>query len=221
MRSPDDPPPSRAAPEAVLLAAGAGRRLGSPKALLELRGRWMLPSLVMALREGGAASVTVVVREQELELLRARGIERLARLVVNPAPERGRSSSLRCGLAALDADAAVLIHPCDVPLLAARAVAALVAAWQAHPQRDALAARLITPGGRGGHPLLLGRARAAEARTLEDGESLRALLHRHPAARLDLTWRGDPGPFLDVDTPEQHALLESFLPGDQSGTAQR
>lgn len=207
---------------AVLLAAGAGSRLGIPKALLELRGRWMLPSLVSALRSGGAEEVAVVIREEERATLRARGLEALARLVVNPQPERGRASSLRYGLAALPPDCAVLIHPCDVPLLSAGAVAALVQAWAADPRRDALAARPITPGGRGGHPLLLGPRRVAEARALADGDSLRSLLHRDPALLLDRVARGDPGPFLDVDTPKQRALLEALLPeGDQSGTAQR
>jgi len=208
--------------EAILLAAGAGRRLGTPKALLELNGRWMLPSLIRALRAGGAEVVRVVIREEEREELLARGLDGLATLLVNPEPTRGRSSSLRCGLMSVPLDAAVLIHPCDVPLLSGAAVASLVAAWRAHPQRDALAARLVTPGGRGGHPLLLGRNRAAEARALVDSESLRSLLHRDPATRMDLPLRGDPGPFLDVDTPEQKALLESLLPGDlQSGTDQR
>jgi nicotine blue oxidoreductase len=218
MPSPDRPPLA-----AVLLAAGAGQRLGAPKALLELRGRWMLPSLVLALRGGGAAEVVVVIREAERAELEARGLATWARLVVNPEAARGRAGSVRCGLAALRVGAAALIHPCDVPLLAAQAAAALVEAWRAHPRRDELAARLVTPGGRGGHPLLLGAQRVREALRLAEGESLRSLLHRDPALRLDVTWRGDPGPFLDLDTPEQRALLESLMPApeDQSGTAQR
>ncbi len=164
----------------------------------------------------------IVIRDEMRAELRARGIESEARLCVNPAPERGRSSSLRCGLEALPADCAVLIHPCDVPLLSAQAVATLVEAWQGHPRRDELAARLVTPSGRGGHPLLLGGTRAAEARALGDQDSLRTLLHRDPRTRLDVVLRGDPGPFLDVDTPEQLELLESLLPPPaQSGTDQR
>lgn len=219
---PDLRSPAAAPLAAVLLAAGEGRRLGVPKALLTLRGRWMLPSLVRALREGGAAEVTIVHRASERAALLAGGLDRVARLAEHPDPTRGRSSSLRCGLEHVAPGTAVLVHPCDVPLLSPQAVATLVAAWRAHPQRDGLAARLVTPGGRGGHPLLLGGARADAARTLADEDSLRALLHRDPAARLDVSLRGDPGPFLDVDTPEQHALLESLIAsGVQSGTDQR
>lgn len=220
MGSPE--PATRPALEAVLLAAGAGRRLGVPKALLELHGRWMLPSLVRSLLEGGAASVCVVIREEERQALLARGLDGRARWIVNPAAAQGRATSLQCGLLAVSPEAAVLVHPCDVPLLSPAAVALLVSQWHRHPSRDALAARLVTPGGRGGHPLLLGRERASEARGLGAHSSLRGLLHRDPAARLDVALHGDPGPFLDVDTPEQHALLESLITADsQSGTDQR
>lgn len=208
---------------AVLLAAGSGARLGRPKALLELHGRWMLPSLVRALASGGAREVFVVARPDEAEELARRGLPQPAQIVANPEPQRGRGASLALGLARCSARAGVLVHPCDVPLLAVDAVRALVRAWSERSDRDRIAARLITPGGRGGHPLLLGRERAEEARGLPEGASLRDVLHRDPALRLDLPWRGDPGPFLDVDTPEQLALIESLLDraGDQSGTDQR
>lgn len=198
--------------EAVLLAAGAGRRLGQPKALLEIRGRWMLPALVTALAAAGARRVHVVLRPQEEALIRARGLPDPARIVINPEPERGRGSSVQAGLAAVPEMYAVLLHPCDVPLLGADAAARVVGAWLQAADRDQLAARPVTPSGRGGHPLLLGRARAAEARQLADDQSLRHLLHRDPRRRLDVLLRGDPGPFLDVDTPEQLQLLESLLP---------
>jgi len=203
------PPPAL---EAILLAAGAGRRLGQPKALLEIRGRWMLPALVTALSAAGSRTVHVVLRPQEEAEVRARGLPEPARIVLNPEPERGRGSSVRLGFAAAPQDCAVLVHPCDVPLLGAAAAARVVAAWLRATERDELAARPVTPSGRGGHPLLLGRARAAEARLLGPDQSLRELLHRDPSRRLDVLVRGDPGPFLDVDTPEQLQLLESLLP---------
>lgn len=210
---------------AVVLAAGAGRRLGAPKALLELRGRWMLPSVLRALIAGGASDLVVACRVQEFDELRRRGLPEPARLQVVSDPERGRSASLRAALETVAAENAVLIHPCDVPLLSPAAVATLLGAWRARPDRDRLAARLVTPGGRGGHPLLLGFLRAREARALANGATLREILHQDPATRLDRVWRGDPGPFLGVDTPEQLRLLESLLAGaegsSQSGTDQR
>jgi nicotine blue oxidoreductase len=198
--------------EAVLLAAGAGRRLGQPKALLELRGVWILPRLVAALAVAGARCVHVVVRAEEEALIRQRGLPAAARLIVNPDPGRGRGSSLQAGLTQVPEGCALFIHPCDVPLLSAAAAATLVAGWMEQKDAANLAARPVTPSGRGGHPLLLGSARVAEARRLGEDGSLRDLLHADPRRRLDVVLRGDPGPFLDVDTPEQLALLESLLP---------
>lgn len=198
--------------EAILLAAGAGRRLGQPKALLELRGAWMLPRLVAVLAAAGARRVHVILRAQEEALVRARGLPEAAQIVVNPAAESGRGSSVRIGLAQVPEGCAALVHPCDVPLLGLAAAAGLVAAWARAPDSAQLAARLVTPTGRGGHPLLLGGARVAEARRLGPEQSLRALLHADPARRLDVVLRGDPGPFLDVDTREHLQLIESLLP---------
>lgn len=202
------PPPC----EAVLLAAGAGRRLGQPKALLELHGRWMLPQLVRALLSGGATQVHVVLRTEELALIRARGLPAAAQLLVNPEPERGRGASLAIGLAAIPADSAVLVHPCDVPLLSADAVRRLLLAWSPLRERERWVVRPVTAGGRGGHPLLLGTERAAAARALPADRSLRELVHADPARRLDVVMQ-EPGPFLDVDTPEQRLWIESLLPG--------
>lgn len=198
--------------EAVLLAAGAGRRLGQPKALLELRGMWMLPRLVAVLAAAGASRVHVILRQEEEALVRQRGLPEAARFVVNRESELGRGSSVQAGLDQIPADCAALIHPCDVPLLSLNAASRIVATWMQARDRDLLAARPVTPGGRGGHPLLLGSARVAEARRLGPDRSLRELLHADPARRLDVLLRGDPGPFLDVDTQEQLQLIESLLP---------
>lgn len=208
------PPPP--AVDAILLAAGAGRRLGLPKALLEVHGQWMLPRLVRSLRAGGCRQVVLVTRAELIAELAARGGTGADEVVVNASPDDGRSGSIQCGLEAVQGVVrrpdAVLIHPVDIPLLSADAVHQLIHGWREAEDREGLAARLVTPGGRGGHPLLLGAARLPALAALRPDQSLRELLHAAPKARLDLVRRGDPGPFLDVDTPEQLALLETLLP---------
>jgi len=210
------PDPPLAAVDAILLAAGAGRRLGQAKALLEVRGRWMLPRLVQSLRSGGCRQVVVVTRPELLDPIRERGGCGADEVVLHPDPDSGRSGSIQRGLAAVCGvvrePAAVLIHPCDIPLLSGEAVHQLLQAWRQAKAPESLAARLVTPGGRGGHPLLLGRERFPEIRELGPDQPLRELLRSRPDALLDVPRRGDPGPFLDVDTPEQLQLLETLLP---------
>jgi CTP:molybdopterin cytidylyltransferase MocA len=197
--------------DAILLAAGAGRRLGLPKALLELKGIWMLPRLVSALQTGGCEQVVVVVRAEQLAILEARGGCGAQMVIANPHPDGGRNSSMHCGLAALQPGRAVMIHPCDIPLLSAAAVLQLLQAWAQQTTPQQCVARLMTPGGKGGHPLLLGAEVVPEVLQLRAEESLRSIVHFNRDRLLNVVRRGDPGPFLDVDTREQLELLESLL----------
>ncbi|MFK5956351.1 MAG: NTP transferase domain-containing protein [Planctomycetota bacterium] len=197
--------------DAILLAAGSGRRLGMPKAFLELKGTWMLPRLVEALHQGGCRNIHVVVREQDVVQLKRRNDWKHASFVVNPDPNAGRTGSALCGLAALNHADAVMVHSCDIPLLSADAVAQLLHAWRQCDQPDRALARLTTPGGKGGHPLLLGKNQVQTLRDFELKQSMRDLLRQDPTSVLNVVRRGDPGPFFDVNTREQLELLESLL----------
>ena len=86
-----------------MLAAGAGRRLGRPKADVLLGGRRLLDRAVATLLDGGCDEVVAVLR-----LGQQAG---RARPVVNPDPDAGMGSSLRLGVAALgpESDACVLM----------------------------------------------------------------------------------------------------------------
>ncbi|MDA0666280.1 MAG: nucleotidyltransferase family protein [Planctomycetota bacterium] len=197
--------------DAILLAAGSGRRLGLPKAFLELNGTWMLPRLVDALFTGGCRSVHVIVRGQDVEKLEQRMSWDRANLVINPSPDAGRTGSVLCGLEAINEPDAVMIHSCDIPLLSSDAVHQLIHGWHKCDAPDSVLARLTTPGGKGGHPLLLGAEHVSKLRAFHADQPLRQLLRDTPDAVLNLVRRGDPGPFLDVDTREQLELLESFF----------
>jgi CTP:molybdopterin cytidylyltransferase MocA len=125
---------------AVVLAAGAALRYGAPKQ------RVFLPRVLERLRESSVDDVVVVAG--------AYPIETDARVVDCPDWERGPGASLRCGLRALDADAAVVVLA-DGPNLDHRAVDRVVEAWRAG-QGEALAATY--DGANRSHPVLLGRS---------------------------------------------------------------
>jgi CTP:molybdopterin cytidylyltransferase MocA len=126
---------------AIVLAAGAATRYGSPKQ------REFLPRVLAALRRSAVDDVVVVA-----------GAYRLAsdaRVVECPDWERGPGASLRCGLDALDDDVeAAVIVLADGPDLSPDAVARVVDAWRGS-QIDVVAASY---GGDRGHPVVLGRA---------------------------------------------------------------
>ncbi len=204
-------------PLAVLLAAGRGERFGFPKAALEIQGNWILPRLVEALREGGAHKVALVLSPESQSAIAERGESGADVVVLNPTPETGRTGSLQAGLEALIASEggspfSALVHPCDVPLLSKEVVAALVLALDALDSPESGLVRPVTAGGRGGHPLLLGHSRVKEVLGFKPDQPLRDLLESHPDSVLDLPVPG-PGPFLNVNHPEQLDLLESLLQG--------
>lgn len=145
----------------LVLAAGAGRRFGRPKALAVLDGERLVDRAVRVLGEGGIEDVYVVSGAAPLELS-------TAHVVPNPDWESGMASSLRAGLAALPADAAaVLVVPVDQPGLTPAAVRRVVGAAGPDP---GTALVLATYDGVGGHPVLLGREHWAAAATSATGD---------------------------------------------------
>ncbi|MQA10660.1 MAG: NTP transferase domain-containing protein [Pseudonocardiaceae bacterium] len=135
----------------LLLAAGAGRRFGGPKALAELDGEPLVRRALRGLTGGGCAPVHVVLgaRADDLRALLPR--EAVAVYAADWAV--GMGASLRAGLHSLrDSNVdAVLVHLVDLPGVHAEIVARLVALGG--PEVVARAGYHGQPG----HPVLLGR----------------------------------------------------------------
>lgn len=196
---------------AILLAAGAGRRFGQPKAALQMRKTWMLPLLVSSLRKGGAEKVHLVLSDLALDAVADLGDPGADREFVNRNASAGRTGSIQTGWEKVPEHAAVLVHPCDMPLLQAATVQALIQAWRADGAPANGMVRPISAGRRGGHPLLLGPAWRRDIQSSDPDRPLRELLRLAPNGPRDVRC-DDPGAFLDVDTPEQLLLLEALLP---------
>jgi molybdenum cofactor cytidylyltransferase len=117
---------------AIILAAGASRRLGRPKQLVELEGESLLRRAARAAL-AGCAPVLVVVGSRAGDMT-----ANLAGLPVtvigNPAWEEGMASSIRAGIQALPPGAAgVLFMVCDQIAVDGALVRRLLEAWRDHP----------------------------------------------------------------------------------------
>ena len=167
---------------ALVLAAGAATRFGSPKQ------RLLVEEVLARVRASGVDEIFVVTGAHDLEAT--------APVVHCPDWGRGPGASLRCGLAALsDETEAAVVVLADGPDLAPAAVVRVIEAWRAHGD-DVLAASY---GGERGHPVLL--ARAAWDAVLDEGaRALAPMLV--PCDDL-----GAPG---DVDYPDD--LPDRFKP---------
>jgi CTP:molybdopterin cytidylyltransferase MocA len=126
---------SRVVVGAVLLAAGAGSRLGhKPKSLLELGGVPLIRRQLIALSGAGVDEV-VVVLGHHADLIEPVVQTFPVTVVRNPNPDDGQVSSQRFGLAALTGKLdAVIVALADQPLLNAQDITALIGAFKKRPE---------------------------------------------------------------------------------------
>lgn len=136
----------------LVLAAGAGQRMGHPKALIPGRdGQAWVVAAVNTLRSAGCASVHVAIGASADEVRHT--LDSAVTIVEVKDWHVGMSASLRAGLAALaetPADCA-LIHLVDLPDVGADVVERLLG--QAGPSALARACYGSAPG----HPVIVGR----------------------------------------------------------------
>lgn len=182
----------------LLLAAGAGRRMGGPKALLrDDDGVAFVVRGVDVLREGGCGRVTVVLgasAEEVRPLLAPLDVD----VAVADDWDEGMGASLRTGLAdpSLDGADAVVVHLVDLPDVTSAVVARLLA--KAPPAPGALAR--ASYDGRPGHPVLIGRGHWAGVVASARGDrGAREYLRSHDHVLVEC---GDLATGMDVDTPE-------------------
>lgn len=194
---------SRVAVGAVLLAAGAGSRLGhKPKSLLELGGVPLIRRQLIALSGAGVDEV-VVVLGHHAELIEPAVQTFPVTLVRNLAPDDGQVSSQRLGLAALSAKLdAVIVALADQPLINAQDITALIAAYKKRPQ----GAQVVYPevGGERGNPVIF--SQEVREQILVGGANVGCRQWQAAHAAAVAPFVSDNRRYrVDIDTPEDLA----------------
>ena len=139
---------------AIVLAAGASRRLGRPKQSVVFEGETLLDRATRIAGEV-ADEVIVVTRER------------------NPEADEGMASSIRVGVSLAGADARLLILLCDQPRVTAAHLSALIA----------VDAPIVASGyaGIAGVPAVFAPELAAELLALRGDVGARSIIERHGA----------------------------------------
>lgn len=196
----------------IVLAAGSGKRLGGPKALLAWpagKGKDIPIAVAHADARLAAESglVLVVTRKAMMKPLFGYGRPGLDLLVSEAPDELGPAGSIAAALPRLGDAAIVIVTPVDAPPARAETVASLLARLAAEPAL--LAARPVFKG-RAGHPVALRRAalaRYGEASPPPLRDHLRAL--GAAVADVEVT---DLSVLIDLNTPADVMGLLHTLP---------
>ena len=184
---------------AVVLAAGASRRMGQANKLtVPVNGTPMVARVVDALQESGIDEVIVVTGHAPKEIQAALG-NREVELVHNPDYEEGMGSSVRTGVSTVADDVdGVLIALGDMPWVGTGVIGRLLDAFS--PDGD-LSIYIPMFGRKRGNPVLWGSRHFPELRQLSGDVGGKALFHSHAAAICYVDVES-AAVNIDVDTPE-------------------
>jgi molybdenum cofactor cytidylyltransferase len=184
---------------AVVLAAGASRRMGQANKLtVPIDGTPMVARVVDALRQSGIRK-TFVVTGHAPEAIRDALVDREVELVHNPDHEEGMGSSVRTGVSAIgDEVDGVLIALGDMPWVSAEVIGRLVDAFSAGGD---LSIYIPMFGRKRGNPVLWSSRHFPELRQLSGDVGGKALFHTHAAAICYVDVES-ASVNIDVDTPE-------------------
>jgi molybdenum cofactor cytidylyltransferase len=200
---------SRTTVGAVLLAAGAGSRLGGrPKALLELGGVPLVMRQLVALSGAGVDEVVVVLGHHADAVEAAVGQFPIS-IARNPSPDDGQASSVRIGLHALSPRLdAVIVALADQPLIDAQDIVALIGAFKKRGAASMVVPRVRVDGGEAlpGNPVIFDAALRDEWLAGETDAACRKWRLAHPE-RVHWFDTDNRRYRLDIDTSED---LERF-----------
>lgn len=192
---------------AIILAAGESRRMGTPKALLAIRGKSFLRHIVDVYQASKVENIIVVGRPDAAEIEKElHGLE--VAIAVNKNPDAGQLSSVVVGLNAARSlkAAAILMHPVDHPDVSVGSVRKILDKFHQ------VQASIVVPTCRGtrGHPVLFSARLFDELEHAPPDIGVRAVVWAHQMEVVEVE-TGDRGVIRDIDTTEDYEDLRRNL----------
>jgi molybdenum cofactor cytidylyltransferase len=207
-----DRPPSQIA--AVILAAGASTRMGTPKQLLEWRGRSLLRSITETAIAADCDPIIVVLgassdsaKRRLRQRIQAEIIDLPVQIVNNPQWQTGMGSSIRVGIQALldlnpAVEAAILLL-CDQPFVSSQTV------WQLRSVYDDTHQSIVAARYQDtiGVPALFDRQLFPELLALDRLAGAKIVIKNHLNAVATIDF---PQGSIDLDTPQDYRRILSY-----------
>jgi len=128
---------------AIILAAGEGKRIGSPKWKLKFGDQTFLELIIEKLNAAGIKDIICVCRESSVPKLES------IKYIINEKPQYGMISSIYYGVKALLNFDSYLIIPVDFSLFSVKTILALI------KSNDGKSVIKPLFKGQGGHPILI------------------------------------------------------------------
>jgi molybdenum cofactor cytidylyltransferase len=184
---------------AIILAAGASRRFGSPKQLVRFEGQLLVQRVIAAATELAGPAVSVVLGAHAAEIA-ASLPPGSASIIVNRAWPEGVGSSIRAAVTRLPGacDGALILLG-DQPLVGGHGLSRLATAWRRQP-RSIVASHY---GSVTGVPAIFPRWCFNDLAALRGDQGARLLIRRYADHVVRLA---HPEAAVDIDYPED--LLE-------------
>jgi len=160
---------------AILLGAGESKRMGFDKLSLPWGKKTVLERCFQTLLRSQVREV-VIVRGLRNKAVRNPFYEKKIKIVTNPHPAWGMSTSIRKGLRAIcPRSDGILIALGDQPFLKTRTINALIRVF------DRKKERIIVPSfqGKMGHPVIFHKAYKKELMNLKGDVGGRSIIERH------------------------------------------
>jgi molybdenum cofactor cytidylyltransferase len=189
----------------VILAAGASRRLGTPKQRVQFRGETLLGRAIRIAREAGLDPL-IVVLGAEREAIRAAIEAEDVLFVENDRWHEGIASSMRAGLESMKTVASlaggVLIMACDQPQLSAEHLRLLVSEFSASDETCIVSSMYA---GVRGVPAVFPRSAVPQLTGLTGDVGARKVLANPPCRVIEIAFAGGE---IDIDSPPDLAQLD-------------